>query len=60
MTQYLYVPLAEKENILNSIRNREVDCIISLAENNTLKPMREIIELSRIYGIAFFYPKLIR
>lgn len=58
-TTYIYFPISDRENLMKLIRERQVDVIISLVENTTTKAVREIISLSRIYGIAFVYPKLL-
>jgi lipopolysaccharide/colanic/teichoic acid biosynthesis glycosyltransferase len=59
ISHYRYIHTHEKEIITWLIREREIDGIISLAENTTTKTMREIISLARIYGIPFVYPKLL-
>jgi exopolysaccharide biosynthesis polyprenyl glycosylphosphotransferase len=57
--EYIYLSTSEREQIQGLIRERSVDGIISLAENTTTKAMREIMSLSRIYGVPFVYPKLL-
>ncbi len=51
--------MSDKETIQSLIRERSIDGVISLVENTSTKTMREIISLSRIYGIPFVYPKLL-
>lgn len=58
-SEYKYISTWEKEYIHSLIRNRNIDWIISLVENTTTKWIKEIISLSRIYGIPFVYPKLL-
>ncbi len=58
-SEYIYLPMSEREHIQSLMRDRSIDVIISLAENTTTKAIREIISLARIYGIPFVYPKLL-
>lgn len=57
-TKYLYVSSNDTEKIATLIRKREIETIISLARNTTEK-MQETIELARVYGISFVYPKVL-
>ncbi len=54
----LYLDVWEKTEIKESIRKREIDTILSLNYTN-IKNLEEIIELARVYGISFVYPKII-
>ncbi len=54
----LYLDVWEKTEIKESIRKREIDTILSLKYTN-IKNLEEIIELARVYGISFVYPKII-
>lgn len=58
-SEYLYTPLKDIETIRNLIRTRDIDTIISVCRENSWKIITEIINLSRIYGIGFVYPKLL-
>lgn len=54
----LYLDVWEKTEIKENIRKREIDTILSLKHTN-IKNLEEIIELARVYGISFVYPKII-
>jgi len=58
--EYKYMSLEKKDTIQSMIRDRTIDGVMSLAQDNSTHEIRKIIELSHIYGIAFFYPKIIR
>ncbi len=56
--EYIFFHLIkDKKKVIDKIRNRNIQSIISFAYDRENTALREIISLSRIYGISFSYPK---
>lgn len=57
-TDLILLDIWEKEKMKEYMRKREIDTILSL-KHTDIKNLEEIIELARVYGISFVYPKII-
>lgn len=57
--EYVYLDIDTSEEVSSTIRSWEIDAIISLTKNQNDPRITKVIELARIYGIPFSYPKYI-
>jgi hypothetical protein len=56
--EYQYLDEEDSENIQLLIRERKIDALLSLGEERKNEKIRSYIELCKIYGIRFAYPKI--
>lgn len=56
---FLHIDISEKSTILEKIRKKEIQWIINMTWIQKNVTIQDILTLTRVYGIAFAYPKFL-